>query len=330
MRAAALALLVLAAACTPRIEPAGPRVAAPHLADKAFIAADGASLPVRRWLPEGEIRTVLIGVHGFNDYSHSFDGPGRFWAAKGIATYAYDQRGFGGSPNRGLWAGTETMTGDLREFVKTIRRRHPDLPVYVVGVSMGGAVALVAATDPDSLDVDGAILVAPAVWGRRKMQAFSRWVLWFFSRTLPWLTTSAEGLEIRPSDNIEMLRALGRDKMIIKYTRIDAIKGLVDLMDAALNAVPRVKLPVLYLYGAHDRVIPGKATFAAFETLSVNGTARAALYPDGYHMLLRDLNGEIPRRDIAHWIIERDAPLPSGADLRGAERRMLLAEQPTE
>ncbi len=43
-----------------------------------------------------------------------------------------------------------------------------------------------------------------------------------------------------PSDNIEMLRALGKDPLVIKRTRIDALKGLVDLMSNAETALPAI------------------------------------------------------------------------------------------
>ena len=74
------------------------------------MAADGAELPLRSWLPQaGPPDAVLVALHGFNDYSNFFDGPGRWLAGRGIASYAYDQRGFGGAPHRGLWAGTEAL-----------------------------------------------------------------------------------------------------------------------------------------------------------------------------------------------------------------------------
>ena len=62
-----------------------------------------------------------------------------------------------------------------------------------------------------------------------------------------------------------MLMALGRDPLVIKETRIDAIYGLMQLMDDAYAKVPDVKTPVLLLYGAHDEVIPREPVDAARE-----------------------------------------------------------------
>ena len=196
-----------------------------------------AFLPVQRWLPERiEPRAIILALHGFNDYANAVDMPASFWAKNGIATYAYDQRGFGGAPNRGYWAGTRTMTADLRDAVQAIRQRHSGTPLFLLGVSMGGAVTMAALAEGPVTGTNGAILIAPAVWGRRHMNALQRGTLWFLSNTVPMMKLTGEGLQIKPSDNIEMLRALSRDRKIIRETRVDAIKGLVDLMDDAFAA----------------------------------------------------------------------------------------------
>lgn len=324
--AAIAAGLILLAACAPRLEPMGPVTTEPLMNSAGFIAPDGAVLPVRKWLPDGEPKAILIGLHGFNDYSNAFDMPGKFWAKNGFAVYAYDQRGFGAAPHRGIWAGTKTMVSDFRSFTKLIRGRYPGKKVVAIGSSMGGAVLLAALARPNPPDINGAVLVAPAVWGRKYMTTAERTLLWFVSNTMPWLPLNGDGLNIWPSDNIEMLRKLSRDKMMIHDTRADTIKGLVDLMDEANLATAKVKTPLLFLYGEKDQIIPKKPTVEALRRLPHNGLARTAIYPKGYHMLLRDLQAETVWRDIMAWVIDPHAPLPSGAE-GGVEALAKLAKK---
>jgi len=318
IRPAALAALVLftLAACVADLRPAGPPVEAPALAGAVWRAADGADLPLRVWAPAGAPRAVLLAVHGMNDYSNAFDAPATALAGRGILTYAFDQRGFGAGPHPGLWAGAATMQADLRALVALLGLRHPGLPLYVLGESMGGAVAVTALAGPPPPGVAGVILSAPAVWGRDSMGWGQRAALWLARALVPGLTLSGRGLEILPSDNIEMLRALSRDPLVIKETRVDAIDGLVDLMDEAAAAVGRLELPVLLLYGAHDEVIPADPMWAAAGRLPQTGTGRqrVAYYPQGWHMLLRDLGAARVTDDVAAWIDQSSAPLPSGAD----------------
>jgi acylglycerol lipase len=266
---------------------------------------------------------VILALHGFNDYSNSFSEPGEAWAQRGIATYAYDQRGFGAAPERGMWPGRAALAADAATATQILRRLYPGRPLYILGESMGGAVAVVAMTRESGTpvpNVDGVILTAPAVWGRATMNLLPRLALWAGVRLMPGLTLTGRGLEIRPSDNIAMLRALARDPLVIKATRVDTIYGLVDLMDAALASSPQLDLPLLVMYGEKDEIVP-KTPIRRFvgNLPSQPRRPRLAWYKDGYHMLLRDLEGPIVISDIASWVLTPAAPLPSGADHSAAE-----------
>ena len=323
-----MALLVLAlGACTARFQPMGDPVADPRLAENAIVAADGYALPTRAWLPEPGVRprAVILALHGFNDYSNAFDGAGKAFAKAGIATYAYDQRGFGETRDPGIWPGAETLVADLRTAAAVVRARHPGVPFYLLGESMGGAVVLTALDRPDAPPVDGAILVAPAVWGTETMGFFPRAALWLSYNLVPgWTVTAPRELKITPSDNIEMLRALGRDPLVIKGSRVDTLHGLTDLMGRAFDATARLETPALVLYGAHEEVLPPRPVKGAIAHLEAAGHHRIAVYPDGYHMLLRDLQGDVVIADIAQWIANPGLPLASGPD---RAPRTLVAEK---
>jgi alpha-beta hydrolase superfamily lysophospholipase len=298
-----------------------------RFADDKFVTADGQILPLRKWLPQGRAKAVILALHGFNDYSNALDGPGTIWAKLGIATYAYDQRGFGAAPGRGRWPGRSTLAADAATASRILRRLYPGVPLYLLGESMGAAVAIVAMTGASGTpipDVDGVILVAPAVWGRPTMELLPRLALWVGVRLAPGLTLTGRGLHIQASDNIPMLRALARDPLVIKETRIDAIWGLVNLMDAALASAPRLRAPLLLMYGAEDEIIPKRPIRRFVRALSPNSRGRRSLayYEHGYHMLLRDLEGPTVIADVAGWVLAPEAPLLSGAD-RGAFEAVL-------
>ncbi len=319
-RLAAAALVCALAACAPRVQPSGPFDRTPQISATTLIARDGARLPLRIWATEGAPRAAIAALHGFNDYAQAFEDAGRAFAKHGIITYAIDQRGFGRAPGFGIWAGTDTMINDLSALAEQVQARHPGVPLYLLGDSMGGAVVMSALARGVAPRPAGAVLVAPAVWGRKALGPIKSAGLWLSAHTVPWFRATAEGLGVTPSDNREMLRRLGRDPLIIKATRIDAIWGLVNLMDEAQAAASRIGVPVLLLYGTRDEVIPPAPIHAAIASLTSRGGARVAVYPSGYHMLLRDLQAATPIRDIAGWVINPAAPLLSGAD-KGAQKQ---------
>lgn len=296
-------------ACAPTIVPAGPPTTSPTLAQQVLVAPDGARLPLHLWPSNPSERAVIVALHGFNDYGAFIKDAAGFWRMHGITTYAYDQRGFGDAPNRGIWPGVETLVGDLKAAVDATRARHPGVPLFVLGASMGGAVVLTAMGSDAPPDVDGAILVAPAVWARSTMPFYQRWALWVSAHVVPSWTVTGRGLRIVASDNIEMLRALARDPKVIKETRIDAIWGLANLMDAALESAPRFDAPSLILYGAKDEIITEKPTMAMLSRLPPLAADRRTVirYEDGYHMVLRDLQAERAWRDVVTWIDARIA-----------------------
>ena len=285
--------------------------------DGEFLAADGLALSARVWPAEGVTNAVIIALHGFNDYANAFAAPATWWAARGITTYAYDQRGFGNDPNAGVWPGLTPLTRDLCTVIGEVASANPATPIFGLGASMGGAVLMTAATEPTCSEfgaLAGLILVAPAVRGRASLNPLYRTALWLGAHLAPWATVTGRGLGIVASDNVEMLRALGADPLVIKETRVDAVFGMVNLMDAAFAAAPRIRAPTLLLYGENDEIIPPRPTRMMIERWT--GPLRISIYPTGYHMLLRDLEAEAVWGDTIVWIGDGGAALPSGHELR--------------
>lgn len=305
---------VALSSCVARLTPLGPRVMAPEAGAQVFVMPDGERLAYRAWLPAGPPRAVMLALHGFNDSRDAFALSAPLFASvAGIAVYAPDQRGFGATGSRGFWPGSTALVDDARTIALLLHRKYPVLPLYLLGESMGGAVLMLLATSPDPPPAAGYILAAPAVWGRADMNVFFRVLLWSAWETVPGLRLSGAGL-VKASSNHAALEALGRDPLTIIETRVDAIHGLVDLMSRALRAAKHLDVPALALYGGHDELIPKDAMAAMWRAVPRGAPVRFAYYPEGYHLLLRDLDRGLPIGDIIAWIHSPRAPLPSGAD----------------
>lgn len=319
IRAVLLSLSLLAlAACAPVIQsarqpPMGFK--GPRLDEDRVISFDGASLGLTTWKAKGgEPWAVIVGVHGMNDYAGEFREAGPYWAKDGITTYAYDQRGFGRSPNRGVWPGEGLMKQDLRTVVTLVRAKHPHAVIGVVGESMGSAVGITAFASNRPPPADRLIVLSPAVWGWSTQPLPQKASAWLAARTLrsrsiepPRFVTK----KIMATDNIEHLRAMSRDPNMIFNTRFDAINGILDLMESAWRKTGKIKVPTAYFYGQRDDIIPPEPTFEAAARLK--RTDRTAYYPRGYHLLLVDLQAENVWKDVESFLRDPTAPLPSGA-----------------
>jgi alpha-beta hydrolase superfamily lysophospholipase len=103
---------------------------------------------------------------------------------------------------------------------------------------------------------------------------------------------------------------MGRDPQMVWGTRPDTVYGLVSLMDGAGKDLARVRVPVLYAYGAHDELIPAAPSIRAAAKLKPGD--RSAYYPDGWHILLRDWQAERVWADVTAFARDPKAALPSG------------------
>ena len=290
----------------PAPQPSGPRPEA------SLVMADGARLPLRVWRPEGAFaaapRFVLLAIHGLADHGGNMllEG-GPLLTAGGAVVYAYDQRGFGWNVARGYWAGAETMVADARAVLALVRARHPGLPVFLLGESMGGAVVLAMR----ETGVAGIILSSPALWGRAYMPGVLRALLWTASHALGPVAMPASAPNITASDNREALLRFGRDPLTLREVRFDMVHGLVDLMDQAIAALPGCcpplgrPVPTLVMLGGNDQVVP---IAIARRALRDAGVPRVAFYPEGWHLLLRDAVRAEVARDILAFMNAPDMP----------------------
>jgi len=286
-----------------------PALAEPQLHETLFVSFDGTELPLRVWQPTGGVsaaEAIIIALHGFNDYSRFITKGAEFFSQRNIAVFAYDQRGFGQAPSRGRWSSGETMGRDLKTLTDLIRHRYPDPPLFLLGHSMGAALVIKAMAGKNNPSVDGAILVAPAVWTRATMPFYQTAALWFVAHTIPWYTVTGRVLGRQACSDIEVLKEQSRDPLVIKETRFDTIYGLQNLMDEAFESAEHFTLPTLLLYGRHDEIIPPEPVLEAYKRFpnEPEGNKKLILYDNGYHMLLRDLESAAVMKDIVAWTVE--------------------------
>ena len=274
-----------------------------------FKTQDGSTLEARVW-NDSKPQHIVLGVHGFNDYSKSFERLAQHLVTETQATvYAYDQRGFGANPQPGVWPGSQELINNLRHIAAQLRERYPDLPLTVIGESMGGAVLLVAASESPGLSADQLILKAPAVWGAQSMPFYQRLSLYTMNLIAPEMSFTGRGLSslgIRPTDDPEVSRDLSRDPLVIKATRVSSLAGVTELMGRAQSQTNLPPQRTLLLYGLRDRIIPPQPVCDWLTNL--NSAASATLkadvivYKEGWHMLTRQLSARETLEDIAHWI----------------------------
>lgn len=266
---------------------------------------DGPAVPMQLWRADAQEEAVILALHGFGDSGAlTFPGAAAAWNARGITVYAPDQRGFGASVTRKRWPGSAALISDAIALSREIRRRHPSVPLVVVGHSMGAAVALAAASE--GLDADALVLAAPAITGGGEIDPFSRAGAWTLSMFLPDRRWSAERvIDVRPSDNVVAMRLVSRDPRHFATPSSRELYGLLRLMDRAAAAAPQVDLPVITLMGKKDGFLNPARVRRAHETIA--GAGAFIFYEEGWHWLFRDLQAARVWGDVGDFVLAQRA-----------------------
>jgi acylglycerol lipase len=290
---------VALAASRPRVVTALLRRLTPALEDDALIAGDGARLPLISWQPP-EPAAIILGLHGYGDYRRAFRLVGPWLAARRIALFAYDQRGFGETESRGRWPGAGELIQDLVEAVRLLRERYPALPLYVLGESMGGSVALAGLGQGEVEGVDRLILAAPAVRGRVPLRDLHDLALRLGALALPWLAVALRR-GARPWLDPGEAARLADDPLILREISVAAYDGLIELANQASESPVAAMPPTLLLYGELDVTIPRVAIddlALRLEPLTVK------LYPEHHHLLLHEKRTEAILEDCLAWLAQ--------------------------
>jgi acylglycerol lipase len=276
----------------------------------------GTRLYYQAWLPaSARPRAALINLHGLGDHSGLYPRLATHIPQSNIALYAFDMRGNGRSPGqRAYLRGWHEYREDLHAFLDKVREWQPEVPLFLLGNSLGGLVVLEYALHrPDGLT--GVIAAAPPLGSLGVppvLMALGR----VLSRVLP-----------RFSLRIGMdLTGLARDPAVIEAVLADPLfhrRGTARLSTEVTAAIDRVQrqasalqVPVLILHGSADRMVLPDGSREFFSKLRFPGSELKE-YPEAYHGLFADFDADRVLQDVLRWIDSRLAETPGGRALAG-------------
>jgi alpha-beta hydrolase superfamily lysophospholipase len=269
-----------------------------------FAGTGGLPLYYQAWLPIGRrARAVLINLHGLGDHSSLYPTIARYFPARGIAVYAYDMRGNGRSPGqRGYLRSWEEYRGDLHVFLAHVREREPDLPIFVLGHSLGGLVVLDYLLQCPA-GLSGAIAAAPPL-GKVGVPPILMALGRIMSRVWPRFSLEV-GMD---------LSGLARDPAVVETVLADPLfhrRGTARLSTEVTEAIGRVQsraasllLPLLILHGSDDRMVPPDGSRQFFSKLRCPDREFRE-YPGAYHGLFADIGYEEVLGDVERWLETR-------------------------
>ena len=252
------------------------------------------------WTPEEPVGVVVL-VHGLHEHGGRYRSVAERLAAAGYAGYVVDHPGHGRSPGTRGNIGRMAATVDgVHALVRLAGERHPGLPLFVYGHSLGGLIALQYLTgEPDSR-IRGAVISAPAL-DTSAATGVQRLVAPVLSRLLPdlgVLTLDAE--------------TISRDPEVVRDYRADPLNHLgrvrartgTEMMRATAAMPGRLRsltVPVLVLHGSADRLVPVTAS-EMVPAHAASADVTRTVYPGLYHEPHNEPERERVLDDVVAWI----------------------------
>ena len=273
--------------------------AAPRHDEGRFAGAGGLEIFWQSWLPAGAPEAIVLLAHGGAEHSGRYAWVGGELTARGYAAYAVDHRGHGRSEGpRAYIDRLENAVTDLHQLSDLARNRHPGVPVFLLGHSMGGLIALAYACHHQD-ELTGLVLSAPlAVLEANPATRLASRVLSRIAPRLPVYKIDATTVSRDP----EVVRAYDADPLNhrgkLPARTIGELATTVDGLPRRLGAL---KLPILTLYGSGDRLVDTKGS-ALVEGCSGSEDCTVLRYDGLYHELLNEPERDRVLADVAGWM----------------------------
>ena len=254
-----------------------------------------------------------MAIHGYNDYSNSFKLPATYLSKHNIFIVSFDLDGFGSNDNFGFWYPLEVHTQVIKKKLNKLKKTYPEKKIFLLGESMGGAIVTSLIANHKDLPIEGAILVAPALWNFSEKNFFKSLFMSLISKLFPNLKVDSKGwVKVKASDNQEVLKELSEDRYFIHQPNLKSLNGIIKLMDEsykdAKTFFSQPSYNTLVVIPLKDEIVPRKPLIELLEVTNIKSyefSSDFLIFESSYHMILRDIKGDNVTEEIKKWIVER-------------------------
>ncbi|XP_040851249.1 monoglyceride lipase isoform X2 [Ochotona curzoniae] len=302
----------------------------PHL-----VNADGQYLFCKYWKPTGTPKALVFVSHGAGEHCGRYEELAQMLVGLHLLVFAHDHVGHGQSEGeRMVVSDFHVFVRDVLQHVDLLQKDHPGLPVFLLGHSMGGAIAILTAAERPG-HFAGMVLISPLVLASpesattfkdypkivkgmvektsRLIMVWTPLLLWVLAAKV--LNLVLPNLSLGPIDS----SVLSRNKTEVDLYNADPLicrAGLkvcfgIQLLNAVSRverALPKLTLPFLLLQGSADRLCDSKGAYLLMESAkSQDKTLK--IYEGAYHVLHKELP-EVTNsvfHEINAWISQRTA-----------------------
>ena len=266
--------------------------------------AGGIELYWQGWLPQAEPRAVVVISHGVSEHSARYAHVGERLAGAGYAAYAVDHRGHGRSQGKRVMVNADDVVADLRAFIDLAAARQPGRPVYLLGHSMGAAIAIACAVRHQ--DALAGLLLSGALADPDAASPVTRALSTVLSKLTPGLGVYEVDASLISRDP-EVVRAYKQDPLV-HHGKLPArtVAELTGTVGRFPEEVPRLRLPLLVMHGGSDSLTTLAGSRMVHERAS-SSDKTLEVYDGLRHEILNEPEKERVIAEMIEWLDARSA-----------------------
>jgi acylglycerol lipase len=266
-----------------------------------FKGTSGTNIYYHAWLPEGDVKAVLMVVHGLAEHCGRYMNIVNHFVPLGYAVYGLDHYGHGKSEGQRVYVEHfEEFTGTLKKFFDMIQGWQPGKKVFILGHSMGGLIATVYLLDHQK-ELAGAVISAPAI---RIGESVSPATV-FIGKLLSSLTPRAGLLALDASmvsRDPEVVKAYVNDPLV--YTGKTTARLAAEMLKAMQRTgaeMGTISLPLIIVQGGQDKLVdPGGSKMLYENAKSADKTLK--VYEGLYHEVFNEPERAVVLGDVEQWL----------------------------
>ncbi|XP_068454519.1 monoglyceride lipase [Clinocottus analis] len=272
-----------------------------------IVNADGQHLFCRYWEPAAPPRALVFIIHGAGEHCGPYDEIAQKLKELSLLVFAHDHVGHGQSEgDRMNVKDFQVFVRDSLQHVDLMKSRHPDLPVFIVGHSMGGAISILTACERPS-DFAGVVLIAPMVqMNPESATPFKVFVAKVLNHMVPSLTLGSIDSKYISRD-AKQVESYDTDEL--NFHGGMRVSFGIQLMGAAARIekeIPSISWPFLLLHGDEDKLCDIRGSQMMYEN-APSSDKKLKVFEGAYHALHHEIPevAESVLKDVTSWITER-------------------------